>query len=226
MTGGWELTGELDWVTSWTIADVIAIVAEVDDGRLVRVVVEPKRRDGLLADVPLELAAMGGTHTCPVQVRRLQVPDIDVISVIDKVRWSELDSFGTRNAGAHMFGVTRAAIALLQQTGEQRDHEPSLELAAALVDRVRTIRREAYSLIDDAEPGDYTEDRVRLRAQALDLAIKATTAAVAARAGAAIRLTDPAQRFAREALFYLVQAQTLETRTASLTELQRSLQQH
>jgi alkylation response protein AidB-like acyl-CoA dehydrogenase len=222
IVGGWELSGDLDWVTSWTIADVIVVVAETDDGRLVRVAVEPRRRDGLLADIPMDLAAMGGSHTCPVKLNRLQIPDTDVISVVDKAAWAERDQWGTRNAAPHIFGVTRAAIALLSDTGERRDEPVAVELASMLGEQLWQLRSSAYGLIDELPPDVAIEERLDIRAQALNLAMAATTAAVTARSGSAIRLLDPAQRYAREALFYLVQAQTAETRTASLIVQARS----
>jgi alkylation response protein AidB-like acyl-CoA dehydrogenase len=226
IVGGWELSGDLDWVTSWTIADVVVIVAETDDARLVRVAVQPRRRDGLLADMPMDLAAMGGTHTCPVKLSRLQVPDTDVISVVDKAPWAERDQWGTRNAAPHIFGVTRAAISLLQDTGETRDEPEALELAQLLTDQLHEIRAGAYALIDDLEPDAAAEQRLELRAQALELAMAATSAAVTSRSGSAMRLVDPGQRYAREALFYLVQAQTSETRTASLVMQTRNRRLH
>jgi alkylation response protein AidB-like acyl-CoA dehydrogenase len=226
IVGGWELSGELDWVTSWTIADVIVIFAETDDGRLVRVAVEPRRRDGLLADIPMDLAAMGGTHTCPVKLSRLQVPDTDVISVVDKASWAERDQWGTRNAAPHIFGVTRAAISLLDDTGQRRNEPAAVELAQVLAEQLWAVRTSAYALIDDLAPDAAAEQRLDIRAQALDLAMAATSAAVTARSGGAMRLLDPAQRYAREALFYLVQAQTSETRMASLAVQTRNRRPH
>lgn len=217
--GGWRVSGHLNWVTSWTIADVIAIAAETDDGQLVRFVTEPKRREGLLADLPLELSAMGGTHTCPVQLDNLFVRDADVIDVVSKAEWAHRDEIGTANAAPHLFGVTRAALGLLLATAEQRHDEAARDLALALVERTRSVRRNAYELAD--LPEDHLEDRLHLRAVALDLATTATTAAVAARSGEAVRLSDPAQRLAREAMFYLVQAQTASLRAQTLAQWQR-----
>jgi hypothetical protein len=159
---------------------------------------------------------MGGSHTCPVKLNRLQVPDSDVVSIVDKAPWAESDQWGTRNAGAHMFGVTRAAVSLLRDTGERRDEPAAVELAEILAEQLWLIRSSAYTLIDDLAPDAAADERLTARAEALDLAMAATSAAVTARSGGAMRLLDPAQRYAREALFYLVQAQTAESRTASL----------
>ena len=216
--GGWVLEGELDWVTSWSIADVVVVVAETDDHKLVRALIEPHEQPGLVADPPMALAAMGGTHTCPVHLRGLRVPADNIASVVDKDEWAARDSMATVNASPHIFGVARAAIALLQQTGEQRNQSQALDVAHALAEQVRDIRREAYAFVDDVPADRFREQRLRLRANALAIAVTATSAAVTARAGGAVRLSDPAQRYAREAMFYLVQAQTPDTRAALLQQ--------
>jgi hypothetical protein len=97
------------------------------------------------------------------------------------------------------------------------------ELAAALGDRLVDVRRRAYQLMDDSAPGDHLDERVQLRADALDLTHRATVALVTAEAGRAMLLQSPAQRWAREALFHLVQAQTAALREQLLGSWRREL---
>jgi hypothetical protein len=54
------------------------------------------------------------------------------------------------------------------------------------------------------------------RAACLDLGQRATTALLAARGGSGMDLNYPAQRLAREAAFYVIQAQTVDGRAATL----------
>jgi hypothetical protein len=54
------------------------------------------------------------------------------------------------------------------------------------------------------------------RAACLDLARRATTALLAAVGGRGMDLAHPAQRLAREADFYVIQAQTADGRAATL----------
>lgn len=63
------------------------------------------------------------------------------------------------------------------------------------------------------------EDRTLLRAAALDLNLRAATATIAASGGASMMLSSNAQRRAREALFLLVQGQTTDLRSATLSHL-------
>jgi hypothetical protein len=77
------------------------------------------------------------------------------------------------------------------------------------------LRRRAYELQDSFDPADRDE-HLRLRARSLDLVMRATTAVVTARAGAAMIAGDSAERRVRTALFLQVQAQTSDSREASL----------
>jgi hypothetical protein len=86
-----------------------------------------------------------------------------------------------------------------------------------LVERTITLRRAAYRAMDD---GDGADTRIALRAQALRLAVEATTAVITAQAGASMRTGCNAERRLREAMFLQVQAQTAVTRSAALSLVQ------
>ena len=81
------------------------------------------------------------------------------------------------------------------------------------------LRSHAYALMDEAPVGTRMSERLAVRAAALELAITATSGLVAAGAGASMSLDHPAQRWAREALFHLIQAQTAPVREATMQRL-------
>jgi len=83
-------------------------------------------------------------------------------------------------------------------------------------ERGAALRQRAYRLVDEVPAEEQVEQRLRLRAQTLHLLLTSSAALVAAGAGAAVSLGSPAQRYAREALFLLVQAQTAPVRAATL----------
>ena len=228
VAGGWRISGSLDWVTSFDIADVIAIAAvapSVGSGatdaptrpdRLVWVLVDAVEQQGIEVGPILELAAMRGTHTRPMVIDRLFVPAARVISVIELMPWLAADALRTPNASPPAFGVARAATTALRAHGQQRSVDTALAAADVLAEQVRAIRSQAYQLIDQVPANEQIDQRLELRAAALELAVQASTAYVTACAGSAIMLTHPAQRWAREAMFHLVQAQTKPVREASL----------
>ena len=71
--------------------------------------------------------------------------------------------------------------------------------------------------MDDVAPSEALDERVALRARSLILLQRITATRVAAQGGSAMLLLSSAQRWAREGLFHLVQAQTQPLR-ASLLE--------
>lgn len=226
VAGGWQLDGNLDWVTSWDIADVVMVMAravEVDrpgDNRLVCAYLPAGHASevtpGLTAGEPLDLIAMSGTHTRPVTLDGVVVPENRIGAVLDADDWRARDAVTTSDANPAAFGLIRASVAELQAIADSRGDSALAGLVSALTQECRQLRSAAYAAVDGQRPVD---DRLPLRAHSLDLLARATTAVVVARAGAAMRTGTSAERRAREALFLQVQAQTSATRAASVTLL-------
>jgi alkylation response protein AidB-like acyl-CoA dehydrogenase len=219
--GGWRLDGVLDWVTSWDIADVVMVMAQgsgADADRLVCCYLpagaSPERTPGVSPGAVLELLAMSGTHTRPVRLEGVHVPDERVGAVLDRAAWLAADGVRTADASPSAFGVARGAIAELHLLAEGRDDDTMRGLVASLVQECRSVRAAAYAAADE---GASAADRLGLRAVSLDLAARAATGVVIARSGAAMRRGCSAERRLRESMFLQVQAQTAATRQASLS---------
>ena len=222
-SSGWVVSGRLDWVTSWGLADVLLLMAETSDGRVVQSLVPATERPGLDVTDRLALAAMGATSTVGVTLDRMLVSDHEVARILPKSEWAARDAERTSNAAPASFGLARAALARLAATSTRRGSAAGEDLAAALRERLVVVRRRAYQLIDDTPAADALDERVRLRAESLDLAHRASVALVTTEAGRAMLVESPAQRWAREALFHLVQAQTGALREELLGSWRRGL---
>jgi alkylation response protein AidB-like acyl-CoA dehydrogenase len=232
ITGGWRLDGRLDWITSWDIADLVLLCIRCRDAagdRVVGLLLPAGVSDaslprGIELGDPLALLAMGGTHTRPMQLDGAELPDSQVLFVEEFSRWSEADAATVCRVSPVVFGCIRGAIADLHQVASLHDDGQALELVDQLARECRQLRRGAYGLIDaDPEASAQLRPRHReLRAQALELAMRTSEAAVIAHAGAAMATGCEAGRRLREASFLLVQAQTADSRRASLNLLLRS----
>ena len=217
--GGWRIHGTLDWITSWDIADVVLLMArDRDCDQVVQVLLpaghHPSSPD-LRVGPMLDLIAMRGTHTRPAHLDDVFVADDYVVDVVPMDRWRAADDAKTAHASPAAFGVTRSAIAELAQLARERSSETLHHLSEALGQECRQLRHHAYELLDDSDPADRDE-HLRVRAHSLDLVMRATTAVVTARAGAAMMAGDSAERRVRTALFLQVQAQTPASRESSL----------
>lgn len=221
--GGWEITGTLDWVTSWDIADVMLLMVRGSGDYADSIICsylaagrDPAYLEGMHVHEPLRLLAMSGTHTRPMTLDAVKIPDTNVAAVLDYNEWAQTDAGKTIDVNPATFGVIRGALAELQATGERRNDQQILDLAQTLADRTRTLRAQAYAAMDADAPA---HERITLRARSLELAVQATTAVVTAQAGASMRQGCSAERRVREAMFLQVQAQTAATRSASLALL-------
>jgi len=223
---GWRLDGTLDWVTSWDIADVVMVMARGsgDDSESLVCAFLPAgmasaQLDGVEVGERLELLAMSGTHTRPARLDGVHVEAAAIGAILDRDAWLDNDARTSADANPAIFGVTRGALAELAMLAEQRSDPELIAVVDSLTTQCRSIRQRAYAAVDD--PTVPNEVRLRTRADALGLVQRATTAVVVARAGAAIRSGQPAERRAREALFLQVQAQTAASREASIERLMR-----
>lgn len=222
--GGWRIDGTLDWVTSWDIADVVLVVVQGggDDAERFISFLLPAGHSGqpsptgVQVGEPLALLAMSGTHTRPIRLDGVVIPDDQVVSVVDTGPWRAVDDQRTADAGPAAFGLTRAAVAELTEIAEQRHDEVMATLARDLAKECRTVRAEAYALADDPDRDGTRARRLQVRAHSLDLVTRAAMAVVTARAGAAMLQGCSAERRLRESMFLLVQAQTADTRRAQL----------
>lgn len=230
--GGWRVDGHFDWITSWDIADLMLLCVRCCDASGDRVVgfLLPAGASGAPLPAgfslgePLALLAMGGTHTRPMQLDGTEISDSQVLFVEDFAHWSEADAAKVCRVSPVVFGCIRGAIADLHQVASRHDDAQSLALASDLARDCSQLRREAYGLIDaDPEGSPSLRQRHRdLRAEALALAMRAAQAAVIAHAGAAMNSGFETERRLREASFLLVQAQTADSRRASLELLRRA----
>ncbi len=209
--GGWRLTGDVAWCTGWGLADLVLLGATADDGRVVLALVPMVAGPALVPSAPLALAAMGGTSTVGLRLDGLDVADDDVVSVTDGESWAAGDALANANVQPSTFGVARAALAGLQ------GHDQAT--AAVLAERLYDVRDRAYRLADERPPADDVEEKLATRAEALLLGVEITSAFLASVGGRGMDLAHPAQRWAREAQFHLIQAQTGAVRAATLARI-------
>ncbi|MER5517377.1 acyl-CoA dehydrogenase family protein [Streptomyces sp. NPDC048254] len=205
---GWRFHGTVPWYTGWGLNDVMLLAGVTEDDEALFAFVEAREQPGLRPSEPMRLAALTASRTVSLDLDGLRVPEDAVALRTPYEDWAATDRPKSRNANPAVFGITAAALALVDE-----------EYAAPLRARTDDLRRRAYALADHPVPQEHAEERLALRAEAFTLMRTATTAAVVTGGGRAMSVTGRAQRLAREALFLLVQGQTAESRTAHLERL-------
>lgn len=210
--GGFRLDGEAPWLTGWGIAQVAAVAACVpasgsEPSRVIFAAVPMVETAHVVPSPPLALSAMGATSTVRVAFDGLAVAEADVICELELDEWRASDLVATAQPNPAPLGLAGTCTRLLA-AGDP-------DLAGALEAERLALRSASYGLADEGRTDrEHLARQVGLRADALVLAVRAANALVAATGGLAMELAHPAQRLAREASFYLVQAQTPTLRQA------------
>jgi len=206
--GGWRLTGRQPWCTGWGLIDVVLVGAVTDDDQVMLALV-PTDRGGLRPSGELSLSAMNGTHTVALELHDLTVTPADVVVLVPRSEWTLGDAMRASNVQPSAVGIALAALDVL--------HLRAPEQAAQLGSRLADLRARAYELCDETPTIVDVPERLQLAARLLLITVEITSTLVVSLGGSALATSQPAQRWAREATFHLVFAQTADLREAVLT---------
>ncbi len=210
--GSWQLDGEAPWATSWGTAAVYSVAATSSDGQLLWCLLDAEGTAGLSCPDPLNLLVFGATGTVRMRFDGVVVGPENVLSVQPLGPWQERDRHLAARPSPLALGVGDRALALLQDASPE--HAASLSMDWEHV----TLAAEEASLAVDNRTSDLAAVAAARAAVVLG-AQRLTTALLSIGGGRAAELDHPAQRLAREAMFYVVQAQNDDGRTAMLEAL-------
>lgn len=205
VSGGYRITGEIPWVTGSTRADLLVGGAALDDGRQMLFAL-PMSRPGIVVAPPLELLALSGSETGPIRLADVELQEEDLLTdIVPKV----LQQGATGGAGS----LTTSALAVghaqgcIDRLAEEADARPALreivDSFQADIDaqRMRLVEAAAGNVAPYPAPFPTAES---LRGDATSLALNASQALLTASKGAGFVVGHPAERLAREAMFFLV----------------------
>ncbi|MEO1061172.1 MAG: acyl-CoA dehydrogenase family protein [Actinomycetota bacterium] len=211
---GWYLDGFAPWATSWGLAEVYSVAAATADDEIAWFALEGREAPGLRASPPLDLSVMGASLTVELTFDGFEVGDGAVLSVRPFDEWRPPDRRKAARVNPGVLGVVDASLDLL---ASREDVEAATTLAALRDALEAWEEHDAHLVVSNTAPEPHAEHR----AVALDLADRATTAALAAVGGNGVLRSHPAQRLRREQAFYVVQAQSADGRAATLRRTRR-----
>ncbi len=198
--GRYRLDGTMPWVTGATRADLVVTGGAFDDGRQVLVAL-PTDRPGVSIRRPFPLAALQASCTSEIHLDGVNLAESDFLAgpTTDVVSHSGAVGTGGLETSALALGQARVALEALVELSPDRSElaEPLEALCDAWRSAWGQIMAQARGEADAPQPG-------QIRAQANSLVVRATQAYLTARKGTGFLRTEPAQRWARQALFFLV----------------------
>jgi alkylation response protein AidB-like acyl-CoA dehydrogenase len=212
--GGLVLDGVIPWVTGAAKAEHIVVGATLDDGRQVLAVL-PTELTGVSVGTPLELMALQGSLTAEVRCREVALDRHWLLAgPTQRVMQIGGGGAGGLETSCLALGLAGSAVAYLEQ--ETASRPELLESAGSLRHQHRELRDDMHHLATTARS---SEQAVALRAGANKLVLGATQAALTAAKGAGFLRQHSAQRWARQALFFLVWSCPWPAAAATLAQL-------
>lgn len=196
-SGGFQLDGEIPWVTGADQAAAMIVGATLPDFRQLLIVISNQQLTGMI-DSPLPLAALVGSRTSLVHCHRMTVgPDCLLAgpseSVLGKVGGGGLET------SCLALGLASCAIHLMEgEAGVRSDLLPVTERFG------KTLRDHRLRLHELAVTPASADQTLSLRLDCTKLALRATQACLMISKGVGFVAPHAAQRWARQALFFLV----------------------
>lgn len=139
--GGWRFDGTVPWYTGWGLNDVMLLAGVTDTDDALFAFTRAREQPGLRASAPMRLAALTAARTVSLELNGLWLPEEAVALRTPHERWTATDRLKTVNANPAVFGITEAALTLL-------DEDTAPPLRARLTD----VRRRAYDLATTRHP--------------------------------------------------------------------------
>jgi alkylation response protein AidB-like acyl-CoA dehydrogenase len=191
--------GTMPWVTGAARADHFVTGAVLEDGRQILAVL-PRDLPGITVGPPLDLMALAGSLTAEVRCTNVSLDRRWLLAgPAERVLASDRGGTGGLETSCLALGLAGAAVADLHGEAAAR---PELRGHAERLDHSRgQLRQEMHRL---ATGGGPPEAAVNLRGRANALVLRATQAALTASKGTGFVHPHPAQRRARQAMFFLV----------------------
>jgi alkylation response protein AidB-like acyl-CoA dehydrogenase len=194
---GFRVDGDIPWVTAADRATAIVAGAALADGRQVLFALPPDR-SGVTVEAPLPLAALRGSRTARVRCRDVWVGPEDVVAG-PRERVLGAGGGGGPDTSALALGLAGAALGYLRAEAGAR---PALADVARRFAVPLEAARVALRALTDGDPDP--DEILEVRARCTLLALRLTQAALVAAKGAGFVAPHPAQRWARQAQFFLV----------------------
>lgn len=217
---GYVLNGTVPWVTGWSFYPEFLVGATLPDGRAVFAIVPLTEQPGMKISPPMRLAAMEAAMTVTVEFDSVTVPNRQVAFVREAGWIANNDMINIALQGHFAIGCALGGLDIVQASFARRQ-EPFLADTYEALRAELEACREATTAAQKSAGEETTDERLRVRAWAVDLAFRCAQAAIVSSSGAANSLRHPAQRVYREALVFSVSAQTTSIMRATLGRLIR-----
>ena len=194
------LHGTIPWVTGAGEAQHVIVGATLENEVRQVLLVLPMHSPGITVDKPMSLMALQGSLTTEIHCDNVRVNRRWLLAgPEEKVMAGKGGGAGGVNTSCLALGLSGAIIRFLRKESESRSGLNSG--VERLEETLVKLRNEMHHLLN---PKPNPEDLIGLRAQANTLVVQSAQASLLVSKGAGFVRNHPAQRWVRQAMFFLV----------------------
>lgn len=217
--GGFKISGHVPWSTGAGIFDLCMIGVALSSGESLFGMIPFTSQPGIAISPPMRLAAMESAQTVTLDLAEWFMPDDQVVSIKAGNWIHKNDLINIVLQGFFAIGCAKAGLDIAQDAISKKPGTENQISIDHLATEVSECRRQLFAAQTQSE--ETTEEKLGLRAWAIELGVRCAHAAIASVGGSANELNHPAQRVYREALVYTVSAQTSAIKQATLKKIAR-----
>ncbi|NCQ93106.1 MAG: acyl-CoA/acyl-ACP dehydrogenase [Microcystis aeruginosa LG13-03] len=214
VTGGYQLCGQVPWVTGWGFFEDFIIGATLPDGRSLYGLLPLQALPGLQCSPPMKLLSMSGTNTVSLTIQDYFLSRDFIVSLQPADAIEASDQKNVLHHGFHALGCAWAGLDVIFGVYRQKGLE-SLKNAHQQLEKALLSCQEKMLNSHQAS----FADKLHWRGRAINLALQCAQGTVIASGGAANIIDHPAGRVYREALQFSVSGQTGAVMENSLGQL-------
>ena len=218
--GGYELSGVVPWVTGGNIFEEFVIGSSLPDGRELYGIVplQNKQNQGkVTVSKPMDLMVMSATNTVSVELDRWYLPSELVVDIKPA---GQIHRGSQKNVLHHSWfplGCAYSALDIMVQTYQKKQLDAIWNSKTSLE---RELKQHHLTIKSEIAANKlHYQQKLLLRAKAIDLAFRCAQGAVIATSGSANSYQSDAGRVYREALVFSVSGQTADLLSASLNAI-------
>ncbi len=195
--GSYQLNGTIPWVTGADQADVIIVGATLEDKTQILFAL-PTGKPGVTFDAPVPLAASSGSRTCAVLCEHVMIEsELLLAGPVEQV-------LGPVGGGG--LETSNLALGLSEAATDYLEHEAEIrtdmnEVATHFRSCVDEIRSRLHKLAVSPKNSEAT---MKIRSECTLLAMRSSQMCLLVAKGAGFVVPHPAQRWSRQAMFFLV----------------------
>ena len=219
---GYEISGEVPWITGYNFFSHFILGVTLEDGRELYGVLPLQNQTqaaggSITCSQPMELLAIASTNTVSAKIDGWCLDSDLVVTIKPPGSIHQSSRNNILNHGWYAIGCAFAGLDIALALAKKKQSDFLHQSWQSLNLEVTQCQEKAIFLAKD-DNTSY-EQKLELRADAINLAQRCSQAAVIASSGAANYLNSDAARIYREALLFSVSGQTTDVMEESIKRL-------